>query len=395
VTDGEWLHFDDKIVREWSLDRLDEDCYGGSFQQGSGQQQQQQQQQGERPNSAYMLFYERKDSACFERSDIKMHVGGPHLQQSCFMSNMMQQQQHVQQLSSSNNSEVSMERSGPDEGYREEASASVSVKDTSTLLTPYGMPPDMYLQVLKEGLRMNFILHIGSHQYQGFIRSIVERRSEAESESEGGQRARKSRRRQTTGEAEEAQLALVLDHGRAGSESLRNAHGQVTELVESHHGSYATGPEFISTLPSGSATTTAIVTTATVDAYIGPNPSPTLSPSPCASSPASAATGASLFQLRPSVSHREQDLNVAIVQSTHLTVIYIVTVLLGAYSLTHTDLQAWLSIIDSLTQRSRDACLTVFESMHEVASCLKTHFQNQGTSMVMFMLENMIKTAMR
>jgi len=51
---GQWYVFDDSTVSEWDVERLEEDCFGGSVSKpGAGG--------GDRPNSAYMLLYERED----------------------------------------------------------------------------------------------------------------------------------------------------------------------------------------------------------------------------------------------------------------------------------------------------------------------------------------------
>ena len=54
---GEWYCFDDTNVEPWDPAKLDMDCFGGRFiPEGFTQE-------CDRPNSAYMLFYERADGA--------------------------------------------------------------------------------------------------------------------------------------------------------------------------------------------------------------------------------------------------------------------------------------------------------------------------------------------
>ncbi|CAG9467729.1 unnamed protein product [Pedinophyceae sp. YPF-701] len=50
-TGGQWLRFDDTLVTQWDIEALEEDCYGGTATVGGATML--------RPNSAYMLVYER------------------------------------------------------------------------------------------------------------------------------------------------------------------------------------------------------------------------------------------------------------------------------------------------------------------------------------------------
>ena len=65
VVDGKWLRFDDSVVSDWSLDQLDNDCYGGTYLSGESIL--------DKSNSAFMLYYERKDSPCFENPCLSLN----------------------------------------------------------------------------------------------------------------------------------------------------------------------------------------------------------------------------------------------------------------------------------------------------------------------------------
>ena len=48
VAEGGWFKFDDKCVSPWDPSDIEVECFGGCSENA------------ERPNSAYMLFYDRK-----------------------------------------------------------------------------------------------------------------------------------------------------------------------------------------------------------------------------------------------------------------------------------------------------------------------------------------------
>ena len=137
VADGSWHLFDDKLVQPWSLDRLDEDCFGGASSSPAA---------GDRPNSAYMLFYERKDAACFDAAGARGPIGHLHSQQ--------QQQQ-----------------AGPSDSTGDPHRHDVPS-------TPYGMPVEVFEGVLRQGLVLMHKLHVGEEGYALFIRHLVEGRCE-------------------------------------------------------------------------------------------------------------------------------------------------------------------------------------------------------------------------
>eukprot|EP00798_Chlamydomonas_sp_ICE-L_P003511 gene3511-13582_t len=94
VSEGQWFLFDDKAVRPWDLGKVDADCFGGRCSSPSSSDSGQHPQPLERAYSAYMLFYERKDSTCFERAEVKMPCGsGQSLGAAALQGDLLQQQQ--------------------------------------------------------------------------------------------------------------------------------------------------------------------------------------------------------------------------------------------------------------------------------------------------------------
>ncbi len=136
--DSGWYVFDDKIVQPWSLSQLDEDCFGGhsniSIREGGSQQQQESMLPVDRPNSAYMLFYELKES----------------------------------NMSPSSEAQPRME-------------CGASAATCSIDKTPYDMPLTIYKGVLNAGLHHMFKVHVSNEEYAAFILRLVEgRRRQAE-----------------------------------------------------------------------------------------------------------------------------------------------------------------------------------------------------------------------
>ncbi|EFN51470.1 hypothetical protein CHLNCDRAFT_59229, partial [Chlorella variabilis] len=142
---GEWYCFDDTNVEPWDPAKLDMDCFGGRFiPEGFTQE-------CDRPNSAYMLFYERADGA----QPMAVSPAPPIKQQSS------------QQM--------------PDvEMPAQQGGVAVAVAHPAAeTRTPFNMPPSLYEAVLFGNLRQLGAMQLLSMEYCRFVWQVIHHLNDA------------------------------------------------------------------------------------------------------------------------------------------------------------------------------------------------------------------------
>ncbi|GFR40524.1 hypothetical protein Agub_g1093, partial [Astrephomene gubernaculifera] len=180
VSEGGWYRFDDKLVTPWSINDLEADCFGGrassSAGGGAGAAGGGRAGELERPYSAYMLFYERREEPSYD---------GPAADKRAVPRDMAA-------------AAAEGESGGRSEGAGMEGAAAAvpagtagGAEDMETdgpgaalqppqqpqpplPTTPYGMPLPLYRGVLRENLRLQHKLHVLNKEYFGFVRQVVE-----------------------------------------------------------------------------------------------------------------------------------------------------------------------------------------------------------------------------
>ncbi|GAX79789.1 hypothetical protein CEUSTIGMA_g7229.t1 [Chlamydomonas eustigma] len=200
VDDGRWLLFDDQTVEEWSIDNIENECFGGLTNTLNG---------GEKAHSAYMLFYERKDCVCFEGEELRVPVHSLH--QATKMDDPSQPDGKVSNPASNTISrdpavaDIVAVRGCVDE-LKDLPSPSTSRpmgcgsasddplplspattlspagrmdvltpnQDTLAIVTPYGMPVEMYERVLCSNLELLRKSCVCGPEYMTFILQLVE-----------------------------------------------------------------------------------------------------------------------------------------------------------------------------------------------------------------------------
>jgi hypothetical protein len=156
--EGKWFCFDDTSVASWDPAYMDECCFGGPSGHGDTN----------RPNSAFMLVYER--SAAFEPIDICAELLDPPLvdpedmKTSTDASAADRAVSHPGMASSGSSSAAAGEVETP----------TCRSSPASTTDVPYGMPRDLYSQIMLENLALAQAAHLTAPQHTSFVRHILE-----------------------------------------------------------------------------------------------------------------------------------------------------------------------------------------------------------------------------
>ncbi|EFJ41722.1 hypothetical protein VOLCADRAFT_68008 [Volvox carteri f. nagariensis] len=209
VAEGSWYRFDDKVVSPWSILDLEADCFGGrpTSSTGGGRAD------AERPYSAYMLFYERRDSPSYDKPAAEMlavprdlvlaaaatptatptpaHTPngegfgggkGPEQQRPAsgtLMATCEAPERGAARLRGPGGGDggeaEDMETDGPQEAQQQETVGpprSPPPAEPSIITTPYGMPVLLYQNVLRENLQLIHKLHVLNKEYFAFVRQV-------------------------------------------------------------------------------------------------------------------------------------------------------------------------------------------------------------------------------
>lgn len=183
VTEGSWYRFDDRSVTPWSIADLEADCFGGraSQQQGAGGTAAGARgEAAERPYSAYMLFYERRDATCYEHAVVPRSVpvglaaaaaaggGGTAAAAAVGMAGgaaPMEEGQEGGVAAGAGGEATEMETEGPSGSGRGAAAGGLPT-------TPHGMPLALYQAVLRDNLTLMHKLHVLNKEYFAFVRQV-------------------------------------------------------------------------------------------------------------------------------------------------------------------------------------------------------------------------------
>jgi len=356
VVDGKWFLFDDKNVREWSLEHLDEDCYGGP---SSAQAQE------DRPHSAYMLFYERKDAACFEAKPdaIRMPQGAVHAAAgrsathagtaafaatACARTTTGLAPHEAAPAAAVATSlptaaDVHADEAagvrvpGPSESVDGSlaAAAQLQPQPEAEVQTPYGMPVQVYEDVLRSALLLMLKLHVDLDEYGRFIRLLVDGREDV------GRAVRRSKRRKGY------YLPAAASEGYASASS-----GGAT-------------PEHGSTSPVRS----------------GP---PSVMGEAARSTPP---------LLSPSQFIEECEL--ASCQSVRLATLYTTAVLLPSSGTGQPEINEWCTVLETLMARGSRPCIALLEALLDCHTCVRFFLQNRWCDSAQSVLADVLREAFR
>ena len=131
------------MVSDWSIDELDEACFGGQSHTAEiASLHPSEPSLADRPNSAYMLFYERKDVASTVSFEICVRVGS------------------IQK--------------GKQSAECNSAPCSGQAASTLTAPVPFGMPKDLYEDLLRHSLRIIHKSHLHDSNYSQFVQAVVD-----------------------------------------------------------------------------------------------------------------------------------------------------------------------------------------------------------------------------
>lgn len=182
---GKWLCMDDTSVTVWNPDLIDECCFGGTAPSGQV-----------RPNSAYMLVYERKDS--LEPIDVQEDLQALRDgQQLIPLSDMPTQGGDVQPtaalqsvVQNHNDAEVDALEKARNNGAAEQSESQQYVKDS---VVPYGLPWALYAEVMQQNMLMAHASHWTSAYHMHFLKDVIAACLDITQTSEGDiQRLRRS-----------------------------------------------------------------------------------------------------------------------------------------------------------------------------------------------------------
>lgn len=204
VSEGSWFRFDDRCVTPWDPSCLEAECFGGG---GS--------EETERPNSAYMLFYDRKDATCFETDPVQWSVNPVQVvehQENLWAEEQQgraEPSQHtgpaphliaaLQGATAAGTAAAAAGTGSAGAGVLQGGTAAggkcVGSGGNDLAATPYGMPMRLYRDVLTSNLNLAHRAHTFDKMYAGFVRSVAEQRHDR---AAGDARASGRKTRRTT-----------------------------------------------------------------------------------------------------------------------------------------------------------------------------------------------------
>ncbi|GIL42637.1 hypothetical protein Vafri_581, partial [Volvox africanus] len=369
VTEGGWYRFDDKVVIPWSIQDLDADCFGGrpaSSTGGGGRAD------AERPYSAYMLFYERRDSPSYDRPAADMRsvprdvviaaaatptstptpthtpaavaAGGDPREGDAGMGpgqraaaargtgegheRVARTSQGVGGGGGGGSGADDMETDGPPQkqlGGEQSRVGPVRPAEPAVITTPYGIPVLLYQNVLRENLQLMHKLHVLNKEYFAFVRQVVEVTWETVLAG------RKTRRRD-------------LHH-----------HSHPHQLPGGATGS-------VSSLSPGGAATNGTATAATGAAASGGAGTP--------------ASGAAESSSAPS--QRNEELDETVLLSARLATAFLLNVYLPAPPALRSDMVAWRDMLRHMLQASPRACMELLRLVADSLQLQNFYFVRSG-----------------
>ena len=219
-----WFRFDDKAVRPWDPANLERDCFGGlPSQDAANRGWRPPRGEVERPNSAYMLFYERR---------CKAHLNAAALR-DCSRS-LQRQQQQQQQQQQHEGAAVNAAPAAAGEQQQQQADsvvedgvapAALSGGGAGGFAAPWGMPASLYREVMLANIAVAQRRHALDREFLRFVRALVENRGDV-----GGQLSqRKARRRELPPPAPTLQPAPAL-HAAAGAAGAVGSGGSCSAM---------------------------------------------------------------------------------------------------------------------------------------------------------------------
>ena len=177
--------FDDKSVRPWDVSNLEDACFGGrrssSASSGGPPPAPPGARDPELAFSAYMLFYERKDSACFERTNL---IAPPPPAPSGVPDPMSTASSAPGPAPAATATPMlasappgAPEQAGSEGGLVRMDCGPAEPPGPAPMpaplpLTPYGMPLSLYEQVLRGNLQLMHRLHVLDKEYFRFIKQV-------------------------------------------------------------------------------------------------------------------------------------------------------------------------------------------------------------------------------